>query len=301
MNGMETMFGVNFADGRIKGYPTNKLFYVLYVRSNQAYGHNSFEDNSDGTISDNATGLTWMQSDSESAMNWEDALSYCENLPLAGADDWRLPNVKELQSLVDYSRSPDTSNSAAIDPLFVVSTITNEAEQLDYPFYWSSTTHTDPNGNGSNGAYVAFGRALGNMNGRWMDVHGAGAQRSDPKNGAASDFPEGHGPQGDAIRIENYVRCVRGGEMVFTPDSSPEATRPSMQIESTTGAGGMQGNQGEVPQPSQSPPVGLPPQEAIEACAGLETGKICSFDDQNGSHTGICEALENQLVCKPNR
>jgi hypothetical protein len=43
----------------------------------------------------------------------------------------------------------------------------------------------------------------------WIDVHGAGAQRSDPKIGNPADFPKGHGPQGDAIRIYNYVRLVR--------------------------------------------------------------------------------------------
>ena len=43
----------------------------------------------------------------------------------------------------------------------------------------------------------------------WLDVHGAGAQRSDPKIGDPSDYPTGHGPQGDAIRIFNYIRCVR--------------------------------------------------------------------------------------------
>ena len=43
----------------------------------------------------------------------------------------------------------------------------------------------------------------------WQDVPGAGAQRSDPKNGDPNDYPTGHGPQGDAIRIQNYVRCVR--------------------------------------------------------------------------------------------
>ena len=42
-----------------------------------------------------------------------------------------------------------------------------------------------------------------------MDVHGAGAQRSDPKTGNAGDYPQGHGPQGDVIRIDNYARCVR--------------------------------------------------------------------------------------------
>ena len=58
-------------------------------------------------------------------MNWEDALAYAEDLDLAGYRDWRLPNAKELQSIVDYTRSPDTTSSAAIDPLFSASAITN--------------------------------------------------------------------------------------------------------------------------------------------------------------------------------
>lgn len=57
---------------------------------------------------------------------------------------------------------------------------------------------------------MAFGRCMGNMEtNTWTDVHGAGAQRSDPKDGDASEFSEGHGPQGDAVRIYNYVRLVR--------------------------------------------------------------------------------------------
>ena len=48
-----------------------------------------------------------------------------------------------------------------------------------------------------------------------MDVHGAGAQRSDPKQGDPDDYPEGNGPQGDAIRIYNHVRCVTGGDVDF--------------------------------------------------------------------------------------
>ena len=44
-----------------------------------------------------------------------------------------------------------------------------------------------------------------------MDVHGAGAQRSDPKAGDPAMFPHGRGPQGDVIRINNFVRLVRGG------------------------------------------------------------------------------------------
>ncbi len=45
-----------------------------------------------------------------------------------------------------------------------------------------------------------------------MAVHGAGAQRSDPKSGDPSRFPRDRGPQGDVIRIYNFVRYVRGGK-----------------------------------------------------------------------------------------
>jgi len=216
MDGMETIFGVNFADGRIKGYGfrkvgtarTIKTFFARYVRGN-AYGGNVYVDNGDGTISDRATGLMWMQTDSGKGMNWQQALNFAENLESAGYRDWRLPNAKELQSIVDYSRSPDTSVSPAIDPVFQSTPITNEAGQRDYPFYWASTTHHDGPNPAANAAYVAFGRAIGQMHGITMDVHGAGAQRSDPKNGAPT---LARGPQGDARRVINFVRCVRSGD-----------------------------------------------------------------------------------------
>ncbi len=230
MNGAETVFGVNFADGRIKGYGTGmngnaKTFFTLYVRGNTAYGINNFVDNGDGTVTDNATGLTWMQKDSghlsagdsgDGKLNWEQALAWAEGLTYAGKSDWRVPNVKELQSMVDYTRSPATTASAAIDPVFDVTVISDEGGGINYPFYWSSTTHVNER-TGANAAYVAFGEALGFMsfNGgsyELMDVHGAGAQRSDPKMGDPADYPTGHGPQGDVIRIYNFVRCVRGGQ-----------------------------------------------------------------------------------------
>jgi hypothetical protein len=217
----KTAFGVNFADGRIKGYGLTapmggeKTFYLIYVRGNSEYGKNSFSDNGNGTISDNATGLMWMQDDNGTGMNWQDALKYADTTQFAGYSDWRLPNAKELQSIVDYTRSPSTSNSAAIDPLFKCTKITNEAGNDDYPFYWTNTTHAKPT-SGSAAACICFGRAMGYMTdpgnpsiAGWIDVHGAGSQRSDPKTGNASNFPHGFGPQGDAIRILNNVRLVR--------------------------------------------------------------------------------------------
>jgi len=215
MDNMLTVFGVNFADGRIKGYGYRKphsdrivkTFYVRYVRG-QVYGYNNFVDNGDDTVTDNSTGLMWTREDSSRPMNWKEALAYAENLNTGGYNDWRLPNAKELQYIVDYSRSPDTTGSPAIAPVFQTTVITNEAGQKDYPFFWSSTTHLDGPRPGSQAAYVSFGRAIGQIRGRTVDVHGAGAQRSDPKSGSGGI---GSGPQGDARRVQNYVRCVRGG------------------------------------------------------------------------------------------
>lgn len=225
MNNDETVFGVNFVDGRIKGYPKynprtrkpNKM-YFRFVRGNTAYGKNSFTNNSDGTILDSATGLMWQQSDSTKGMNWKDALKYAENLKLGGHDDWRLPSAKELQSIVDYSRSPDTTDSPAIDPIFKTSSFKNEGGEKDYPYFWSSTTHLDGPVPEKNAVYIAFGRAMGKMRGNIMDVHGAGSQRSDPKIGE----PMSRGPQGDMIRVDNYVRCVRGGAVNLATGTSTE-------------------------------------------------------------------------------
>lgn len=82
-----------------------------------------FVDNGDGTITDTCTGLMWQQH--VTPFVWCEALAYCEGLELAGHSDWRLPNVRELQSIVDYQRS-----NPAIDPLFGP-----EAWR-----YWSSTS-----------------------------------------------------------------------------------------------------------------------------------------------------------------
>lgn len=243
MRGDETMFGVNFADGRIKGYGLRdphgrreKTFYVLYVRGNPGYGKNDFHDNEDGTVTDRATGLTWMKQDSghlaagpkdDGSMTWEQALAWADGLEHAGHADWRLPNAKELQSLVDYTRSPDTTSSAAIDPVFEISTVIREDGKQDFPFVWTSTTHANAFG-GSAAVYIAFGESPGWMRDRrrggepqLLDVHGAGSQRSDPKDGDPAAFPEGRGPQGDVIRICNFVRCVRGGEATGRKEGPP--------------------------------------------------------------------------------
>jgi len=227
MTGDAGVFGVNMADGRIKGYNLtigriDKTFTVQCVRGDETYAVNSFTDNNDNTISDSTTALMWEKNDSQTTMDWDTAISHCEDNTTANYTNWRLPNAKELQGIVDYGRSPDTSNSAAIDSVFNATSFTNEAAQTDWGYYWTSTTHKNSSGNGSNAVYIAFGRALGYMNDTWLDVHGAGAQRSNTKSSSNSldrsyttvtdengDDAITHGPQGDVVRFNNYVRCVR--------------------------------------------------------------------------------------------
>jgi hypothetical protein len=216
-NGDSTVFGVNFIDGRIKGYPkynpgtlVPREAYFRMVRGNESYGENDLIENNDSTVSDNATGLMWQKYNSGAGMDWQDALEYAENLSLAGYDDWRLPNTKELQSIVDYSRSPQETYSPAIDPIFSTTEIEDYlGNSGHYPYYWTSTTHHDGNNLYDATAYIAFGEADGYVNNTLYDVHGAGAQRSDPKTGNFGDYPTYFGPQGDIRIVFNYVRCVR--------------------------------------------------------------------------------------------
>jgi hypothetical protein len=244
-----------------------------------------------------------MQADSGTAMRWADALEYCEEATVAGHRDWRLPNAKELQSLVDYGRSPQTTGSAALDPRFRVSTLTDEAGRRNFPCFWSSTTHVGPDASGRSAVYVAFGEALGYMRDRWMDVHGAGAQRSDPKAGSASSYPTGHGPQGDAIRIENHVRCVRGGGVRLAAGGQGGTSRPSMTFESSGMPGGSGPQAGGRPGgDSRGPrgPRGGPPPEAINACSGQSEGASCSFLMFRGNRiSGTCASIQGQRACVP--
>ncbi|CAN2042770.1 exported hypothetical protein [Candidatus Magnetomoraceae bacterium gMMP-15] len=83
--------------------------------------------NGDGTVIDTKTGLMWQQATSD-RMNWKDALAYCENLTLGGYSDWRLPNIKELVSIIDLK-----NYYPAIDTIHFPDTVSS--------YYWSSVSY----------------------------------------------------------------------------------------------------------------------------------------------------------------
>ena len=99
---------------------------------------------------DNRTGLMWVTNTddynggnyvSSGTYAWESALAKCESLTYAGFADWRLPNIKELVSIVDYSRQSPSINKA-----YFLNTQSN--------YYWSSTTYMP---SGSYARLVYFG------------------------------------------------------------------------------------------------------------------------------------------------
>jgi len=123
-------FGMNGNYGK-----SARKFYFLAVHCAEAdYSSPIIEtvhDNGDRTVTDIRTGLMWQQSwpseypiTDTTKTNWESALDYCNKLSLAGFDDWRLPNIKELGSLVLLNTSPHS----------LLASIKTDGD------YWSSTT-----------------------------------------------------------------------------------------------------------------------------------------------------------------
>ncbi|MEI7485491.1 MAG: DUF1566 domain-containing protein, partial [Ignavibacteriota bacterium] len=126
---------VTNAGGGIGAHPRNetisaggtKRFHVKAVRNQKSNPVIRFRNNNDGTVTDLVSGLMWQKNLNNTGLTWEQALSYCESLSLAGYSDWRLPNIKEIQSL-----NNELFKSPSVDTGYFVN--------LSASNYWSSTT-----------------------------------------------------------------------------------------------------------------------------------------------------------------
>ncbi len=139
-----------------------KLGWIVFLFYASLWGA-PFTDNGNGTVTDSATGLIWQKcsaglgttvgncsTGSISSYTWSIAISYCEGLTLGGRSDWRLPNINELRSIIDYTKS---SNPTIDSPAF--------PNTLSV-YYWSSSTSSVGDTNGA--WYVDFGK--GDVGGR---------------------------------------------------------------------------------------------------------------------------------------
>lgn len=117
---------VNFNNGKIFHRVFNNEYFIRCVRGNRTPTQ-TLIDNFDGTITDNSTNLMWEKKDDDQKRTWQEALAYCQQYTKSGYSDWRLPNVRELKSLVYYG-----SYDPAINSIFDCSSEN----------YWSSSTYT---------------------------------------------------------------------------------------------------------------------------------------------------------------
>ncbi len=108
----------------------------------------SYTDNGNGTVTDNVTGLMWVKDPSaigtpfDAGMTWQNALTNCNALSYGGHDDWRLPNIKELESLVNFENISPAINTTVFP-------------NTQSGYYWSSTSY-QPDGKHSGAWYVDF-------------------------------------------------------------------------------------------------------------------------------------------------
>lgn len=144
----------SYSEKEIKGEFMKQFIILFLCLVVSVFGYGNYTDNGNGTITDNLTGLVWQKcsmgqnndgtcSGGATTATWVNAISYCENLVLGGQSDWRLPNVRELESLVDFSRVTPSINN--IFPATVAHA------------YWSSSTRVN---NTNNAWYVVFNNGL---------------------------------------------------------------------------------------------------------------------------------------------
>ena len=145
-NSVPDAWRVNFTAGDITTGTkvTNNRFRC--VSGNNFLSFSKFTDNGDFTVKDNRTGLTWQKcsmgqtndascSGTTATSTWVASIAACSALNFANKT-WRLPNIKELQSLVDT----EIVSTAAINTTIFPST---------FPLnYWSSTGYALTTTNG---------------------------------------------------------------------------------------------------------------------------------------------------------
>ncbi len=156
------------------------LLLLIFIFTS-GYGEKVFSILSRGLVRDNSTGLIWTRCSlgeddrpfydfeckgTRKKYTWTEAIQACRNLSYEGRSDWRLPNIKELQSIVFYHHYSVDSDKLAQVNYEAFPNVVSDADaaeisacrqtQLDtldlyYPnlydctytniHYWSSTTH----------------------------------------------------------------------------------------------------------------------------------------------------------------
>jgi hypothetical protein len=141
-------WGVNCDYGNDNHNAKDSSYYVRAVRGGQCWSFDNLVINGDRTITDIASGMMWELETKNTKQTWKNAMDYCENASTAMYTDWRLPEQKEIRTIVNFTRYLPAMN---ID--FFHDTMS--------AFYWSSTSDASYTGRAW-GVYFYYGS--GNLN-----------------------------------------------------------------------------------------------------------------------------------------
>lgn len=177
----------------------------------------SFNDNGNGTVADNVTGLVWQQAPSEERMGWSDAQAYCAALELSGSNNWRLPNLKELFGLNDFSQGWPYLDAA----FFTLNGRDKDQQFWTSNFYEVGTTH--------DGAPSAFGvnHITGHIKAYPAEAPDAMPQGQAPPPPRSNDGSKAARPGGAPPAFGKLARCVLGeeiGQNAFTDNGDGTVT-----------------------------------------------------------------------------
>jgi hypothetical protein len=124
--------GISFGNGNASYRKKSLPYYVRAVRGGLRRSFNPLIINGDGTITNVNTGLMWQRLAYDIQIEWQNALSYCENLSLAGYHDWRLPSQKETQSIINHYNTSPMNKTIFSDRIINTWTSTSFAQHFDY-------------------------------------------------------------------------------------------------------------------------------------------------------------------------
>jgi len=122
-------WSISFSDGEAYDEPKGSDFYIRCVRGKEIKDHHDFSVKGDIVI-DNKTGLMWQNARFSAKRTWQEAIDYCKKLEFEGYDDWRLPNVNELRTIM-----PKDGDEILFEDLSPI--------DMDSGHSWSSTDYDE--------------------------------------------------------------------------------------------------------------------------------------------------------------
>ena len=168
-------------------------------------GYSGFtgQDNGDETVTDTSTGLMWQKTQSVSQMFYDDAAQFCDGLNLGGNDDWRLPAIDELRSLVKGCQALELDGDCPIYTNCGEACVDQGMNGWDSDGGEGSCFCEESAGPGIDGAYLS--ESFGEAGAAWSSTSLPGQDAMAAKLHFGGGYIRWDGKAGD----DQYVRCVR--------------------------------------------------------------------------------------------